>query len=595
MKAQQKNQFNSEFEEEPTVDYRQFLTKYLAHWLWFLISILLCLTIAYLYVKSTTPMYKISARVLVNDEKKGGGLSGNSLLGDLGGLLGGKSTVDNEAEILKTRSLMDKVVKDLQLNISYYKKERFRQVELYEAPFRVEPVKLNDSVTSTIVKLDFLKNGKVALLSEDLDTLVHLNQILSLPGVGYIKIVMKPNVQLKEQNYSFGISSVDNKVLELMGNLDVAVANKLVTIIDLSLNNAIPRKGEDILSRLIYNYVQGNLSDKNEVADSTIAFIKRRLMIIGDELGDAEGNIQGFKQKNSLADMSEQGKLLVATSGQYISDLGKIETQISIVKSVIDYLKEDVQNKRILPSTLLPGDVVFAGAIEKYNTLLLERGRKLIGLTESNPIILNLDKEIGNARTDIESNLTSTLNGLIITRNKLSKQMEGAEGQIRQVPATERNYLKLARQQQIKQELYIFLMQKSEETAISKTANIANSKTIDPPKAQLIPYAPKTSRVFLIGFLIGIICPIIIIYLKDILNNKVQNKEDIIKRTTVPIVGEISQSLDNTSLAVAHSTRSAIAEQFRGIENKFVFLFKRTGRQNSFFLPPVCQGKANLS
>jgi tyrosine-protein kinase Etk/Wzc len=568
--------YNKLYPEEPTIDYRQLLKKYLSFWPWFVFSCVFSLCIGFLYGKYTIPMYKVSARVLVNDEEKGGGLSAaTGVLGNLSGLLGTKSTVDNEAEVFKTKSLMGKVVRDLQLNITYYIKSGFRQEEeIYKAPFMIKCDGLVDGVKPSHVTVHMLTNDKVSLFGDKIDTVVNFNSNILLPELGYIEVRRNVGVPFGDDEYSFSIQSVRSKVTELESSLGVVVGNKQITIIDLTLDSPIPKKGEDILNCLIYNYVRENLRDKNEVADSTIAFINRRLMIIGSELGDAEGSIQSFKQKNNLADMSEQGKLLVTSSGQYVSELAKVETQISIVINILDYLKDSYKNKRVLPSALASPDLVFANAIEKYNGLLLERGRMLIGLSENNPIILNLDKEISNTRIDIESNLTSTLAGLKITKAKLNKQMEGAEGEIQRVPATERNYLRLARQQQIKQELFIFLMQKSEETAISKTANLANSKTIDPPQAEIKPYTPKRLNNYVFSLAFGLLMPFGIIYIKDLLNDKVQLKDDVLNHTQVSVVGEISHNQEGDNLVVSNSSRSAISEQFRSLRTNLAFYLK---------------------
>ncbi|RZJ73719.1 MAG: capsular biosynthesis protein, partial [Flavobacterium sp.] len=476
--------------EEEGVNLKLLLAKIIGKWPWLLLSVCLCLGIAYLYLRYKTPIYKISARVLVNDEKKGAGmLGGNSLLGDLGGLLGSKSTVDNEAEILKTRYLMEQVVRDMDLNITYYHIGRIRDTELYQSPFKVNMITPVDTILSTKINLKLLKDGRIEVSAKDLDTIAHFNQPIRVPKVGSFIISRVPNQKMLDKQYDFNISSVDEKVASLIEQLEVTVTNKLVTIVDLSINHPLPKKGEDILSKLIHKYVEANLKDKNEVADSTIKFINSRLRYIGTELGDLEGNIQGFKQRNNLADMTEQAKLLVQNSAVYMNDLAKVEIQLSMLNSLQDYLKDG--KKRVLPSSLMPADLVFTGLIERYNALLLERDRRLLGLTETNPIILNLDQQIANLRKDMLANLISSKNSLQITRDKLNVQMKAAEGQVKQVPAIERDYLELARQQRIKQELYIFLMQKSEETAISKTSTIANSKTIDPPKSAITPYSPK--------------------------------------------------------------------------------------------------------
>lgn len=563
------------YRDRNSLDFKQILSRVLYHWYWIVLSVVICVFASYLYCRYKTPIYKISARVMVNDEKKGGGLTGASdILGDLGGLLGTKSTVDNEAEILKTRYLMEQVVKDLNLNITYYRKGRVRNVELFKSPFEVSVIFAADTIKSANVGVTFLKDSKVAITSPGVDTIVHLNETFTIPGVGLLQVAKNKEPLNPLTNYSFGIQSVDSKVVELMDALTIEVKNKQITIVDLSLTHPIPKKGESILNKLIGKYIEANLQDKNEVADSTVKFIQNRLAYIGGELGGLEGNIQNFKQKNNLADMTEQSKLLVQASGQYVTDLGKVETQISILKSLQDYLKDDTKNKRVLPSSLIPADFVFNGAVEKYNTLSLERSRRLIGVTESNPGIILIDKEIVNARADIESNIATTLNGFIITRNKLNAQIRAAEGQVRNVPQVERNYLNLARQQQIKQELYIFLMQKSEETAISKTSNIANSRTIDPPKSEVKPFNPKKPVVYLLGLIAGISIPLGLMYVKEIFNDKVQSKEDITKVTQVPIIGEISHDENKDNTVVANSSRSAISEQFRALRTNLSFFFK---------------------
>ena len=571
------SEYKTAHEDIEGLDLKQILSRILANWYWIALSVLVCLACANLYIRYKTPNYKISARVLVNDEKKGAGLSGGGdLLGDLGGLLGTKSTVDNEAEILKTRYLMEQVVKDMNLNITYYRKGTLKKVELYESPYQVKVVAAADTIKATDVEVSFLKNNQVAVSADGIDTLVALDRSFTIPFVGVVQVIKGSAVPVLDEKYAFNIMSVDSKVIALMDAITVEVKNKQVTIIDLSLTHAIPKKGEDILSKLIEKYVQANLTDKNEVADSTVKFIQNRLAYIGGELGGLEGNIQNFKQENNLADMTEQSKLLVQTTGQYVNDLGKIETQISILKSLQDYLKDEGKNKRVLPSSLIPADLVFNGAVEKYNSLTLERARRLIGVTEANPGIQLMDKEIANARADIESNISTTLDGFLITRNRINGQMKKAEGQVRNVPKVERNYLNLARQQQIKQELYIFLMQKSEETAISKTSNIANSKTIDPPKSEVKPFSPKRMVVYLFGLVAGLVIPLGLMYVKDLLNDKIQTKEDIIRITPVPIIGEISHDEGNDNMVVANSSRSAISEQFRALRTNLSFFFKNS-------------------
>ena len=563
------------YDKEVQVDFRRVIKKVLSSWHWIAFSIFICVLISYVYLRYQTPIYKISARVLVNDEKKGAGLgASNEVLADFGGLLGTKSTVDNEAEVLKTRYLMEQVVKDKKLNIKYYKEGYIRNVELYESPFFIKEVKFADTIKNMHVVVNILDNNKLLVKGNGIDTTVNFNAVINIDKIGDLQIVRNPSVPILFDEYGFDIESIDSRVSELMKDLTVGVNNKLITIIDLSLNYPIPKKGEEILTHLIYRYVQSNINDKNEVADSTIKFIKNRLSFISGELGSLEGNIQGFKQKNNLADMSEQARLVVQNTSQYTNELAKIETQISILKSLQSYLSDDVTNEKILPSSLIPVDMVFNAAVQKYNELTLERSKRLIGVSVNNPTIILLDKQIASSRADIEANISSTLSGYIITRNKLNNQINQLESQVRNIPENERNYLNLARQQQIKQELYIFLMQKSEETAISKTSNIANSKTIDPSKSEFKPFSPKNSVVYFLGLFCGFLIPIGIILIKDFFNDRIQTKDEILKITNVPVVGEISHNDDTTNLVVSNSSRSPISEQFRALRTNLSFFLQ---------------------
>jgi len=584
---------SNQLPKDEGLDISKLLPKIIRKWPLIMLSVIVCLGAAYLYLRYTTPMFRISARVLVNDEKKGGNVLGAAAdaLGDLGGLLGTKSTVDNEAEILQTRYLMEQVVKDMQLNITYIKKGRVNDIEIYKSPFTVKFIAAEDTIKATGFDLELLKNNKLSLKSGVLDTVIDFNGKVTFPKVGTFVITKTPGQLFDpEERYKFSVVSVDEKVAGLMNDLNVSVGNKLITVIDLSINHPIPKKGEDILTELISKYVQGNIDDKNEVADSTIKFIRNRLSLISSELGDLEGNIQGFKQKNNLADMTEQSKLLVQNTSAFMNELSKVETQLSILSNLQDYLKDESGN-RVLPSSILPGDMVFTGLMDKYNALLLDRDRRLLGVTETNPVITNLDKQIKNMRTDMLANLISTKNGLMITKAKLEGQMKSAEGKVQQVPATERNYLNLARQQQIKQELYIYLMQKSEETAISKTSNIANSRTIDPPKSEFKPFSPKKSVVALIGLFMGLAIPIGIIYLLEVLNDKINTKEDITDITEVPILGEISHSDDSANLAVSDNSRSAISEQFRALRTNLSFYHNENEKTKVILLTSSMSGE----
>jgi len=562
---------NSIQDRSQKFDFKLIIGRMLSAWPWFLLSIGLGLFISFSYLRYSTPKYLITARLLVNDDKKGGLVGQGDVLADMGGLLGVKSSIDNEVEILKTRDLIEKVVRDMKLNIKYYKKGSIKSIELYKSPFEVTILKQADTIKTGDFILKPLKNGKILLTAEDTKLTTEYDKPITLDHIGVIQI--HNNEPLKEDgtDYEFVIKSIDAASAELLSSLTVLATNTKVTIIDLTLSHVIPKKGEDILNKLIEKYVQSNIDDKNMIADSTIKFIHNRLSIISNELGDLEGNIQGFKEKNNLADMSEQSKTLIQNTTQYVNDLSKIETQLSILSSLQEYLKDDSRNKRVLPSAVFASDAVFNGLIERYNSLLIERDKRLLGETVTNPKIVNLDNQIANLRADMLSNIENTQRTFRISRDGIRRQISSVENNLQQVPKIERNYLNLARQQQIKQELYLFLMKKSEETSVSKTANLSNSKTIDSPKSALKPFSPQRAYVMLVFVALGLILPVAVIYLKDLLNTRIESKDDITRLTDVPIVGEISHNEGGENLIIAANSRSAISEQFRALRTNLSF------------------------
>ena len=556
--------------KEQPFDFKQIFFRYFSAWPWFLLSIAIGLSISFVYLRYSTPKYLVMARLLVNDDKKGGLDMQGNVLGDMGGLFGSKNSLDNEVEVLKTYDLIEKVVEDMKLNITYYRSGSIKNIELYKAPFEVVILKEADTIKKTDFTIKQQKNGKLLLTTNNSEMTVSYDRPITIKQIGILQIHNNTPLD-KNEDYGFTIKSIDAATTELLTSLTVLATNNKVTIIDLSLIHVVPQKGEDILNKLIAKYAQSNIDDKNMIADSTIKFIRNRLNIISNELGDLEGNIQGFKERNNLADMSEQSKILVQNTTQYVNDLSKVETQLNILTSLQNYLKDETRNKRVLPSTTLASDAVFNGLIERYNSLLLERDRRLLSQTSKNANIVNLDAQISNLRADMLSNIENSQRTLTISRDGLKRQINNVEGNMQQVPKIERNYLNLARQQLIKQELYLFLMKKSEETAVSKTANLSNSKIIDSPRANLKPFSPQKQIVTLVFVLLALLVPVGFIYLKDLFNTKIESKEDIIRLTDVPIIGEISHNEDGENLIIANNSRSAISEQFRALRTNLAF------------------------
>ncbi|QEH41861.1 tyrosine-protein kinase [Chitinophaga sp. XS-30] len=564
---------SGEMKDRDRDDMTLFLRRFAANWYWILVCAAMGLAAALMYLRYTAPVYKVRAKLLINDEKKGGGIAGQDNLIDLGSLLRTRSSVDNEAEVLRTRSLMEKTVAETAANITYYRKGRIRDGEIYHSPFSVIVKHTLDTILTRTFDLVPAGEDSVRITDGEFSIQVPFDSAFTLDGIGTVAIHRNPEHAFVHDSYRFRMASIDAQVADYMKRLSVKVTNKQVTTIDLEFETAIPEKGEYMLGTLIQQYVQGNLDDRNTAADSTIAFIENRLLLVSRELGAVENEIQLFRQQNRLANPPEQSKLLMSSAGDYDTQLFEAEEQLNRTKSLAAML-ENSGTEKIAPAAVSPQDPVFLQLLEQYNGLWQERARLLLSMTEENPAIGNLDKRIARLRQDMRNNLAASLRQLNAAREGLRRKAGQIEGAVVNVPANERVYLDLARQQEIKQELFVFLLQKREETAISKTANIANSRIIDPPKSGHHPVSPRRLFVLMIGLLAGTALPLGIIYLMEAFNTRVTRKTDITSRTQVPVIAEIGNSTYGKIVLMNGGSRSPVAEQLRTLRTNLSFFLE---------------------
>lgn len=548
----------------------RFIGRILSNWYWFVLCGLIGLIVAFVYLRYTVPSYKINAKLLVSDDKKGGGMLSSSAMGDLSSLMGTKNSVDNEVEVLRTADLMREMVLAEKAYIGYFNKGTVHSVPVLTAPFSVELLSNPDSISlSYVLEVKHLSGNKIELSNKDTLFQNRSGEPFRLPSAGIFQINLKNGGKTGE-NYGFRISPLRNTIENLRNNLNVEVTNKNVSTIDLTLDHALPKRGEQLLTTLISKYVELNLHDKNVVADSTLAFINTRLRKITQELAGVEDRISGYKKNAQLADISEQSKILLQNSAEYTKSLAVVETQLNNLDALRVYLQDD-KHIRVVPSSVFTQDVAFNSLINRYNELVLQRERLLLANTEDNPLVQNINVQIANVRQDMASNVTSARKQLELTKQSQQLLSNRVTSQINQVPTIERGYIDLARLQQIKQAQYIFLQEKWEETAIGRTANVSNSKVIDSAKAARNPFFPKRKMIFALGLIIGLFLPLAVLTIRDVLNIRVQSLEDLESRNNLPILGMIAHSEEDEQVVVSKTSRSPIAEQFRAMRTNLEF------------------------
>jgi tyrosine-protein kinase Etk/Wzc len=419
-----------------------------------------------------------------------------------------------------------------------------------------------------------LSESKVHISAEGIvNKDISWNDTLHLPE-GVMKVVRQPGNNLIKENYVLRVVSVDKAVTVYRNKLAVNIPNKQVSTIDLTMTSTIPEKGELILNELINAYMQLSVDAKNRIADSTIAFVDNRLALVSHELTGVEKDIQTFKQNNQLADLGEQAKLLISSTGDFSRQLTEQQVKLSVIESLEKYINDETNNKRIVPSSLVLEDPNFVSIIGKYNGLELERERLLMSNTPSNPVVKNIDEQLVGLRGDLKSNLSSFKTGIQTSIGQLQQRSGAIDKKIQQVPAKERVFLDYSRQQAVKQELYLFLLKKREESAISKSSNLAGARIIDLAKSEAFPYMPKRALIYLLGMMLGIILPSIGLYLRGILSRRVVNKLDITENTPAPILAEVGHTDVKTAVIISKDSVTPVAEQFRALRTNLQFVLR---------------------
>ena len=560
-------------------DIKNTLSNFLNNWKLFLFCAIVFLALGFLFTKYVTPMYKINAEVLVQDDNKtstSSSILSSTGLQDFGGLLDVQSNVLNEVAIIQSKDILGKVVRGMNLTIEYYKQNGIRYSEMYhKSPFELYYIPNNDSTLTTIFDLNFTDLGKsnkikIAYQNSLSDTSFSgsFNDTINTPiGKLYFK---RTSIPFEDIPYQIKLYSVDAKVAEIVGNLLIENTNSQTSIISITYNTNVPAKGEDIVHRIILEYTKRNLTEKNRISDSSIAFINSRIAIVSQDLNSIEGQIQNFKQANKIADLSEQSRVLIDNSSLYNERLNQVDVQLNVTNATLNYLNDRNNNKRPVPY-LLNNDPTFLGILQKYNELQAERDKSSLSISADNPITQNLEGQISNLRADMIRSLENQLKALNTTRNQIVNENSTIRTLVNNVPVQERQFVDLSREQGVKQALYLYLLQKKEETAITEASNLAGASIIATPKSDFLPYFPRTILILAASIILGLIVPTVIILLKNILHNRIISREDIKGITNANILAEIGHS-HTKLLSMKEEGRSMLAEQFRVFRTNMDFI-----------------------
>lgn len=561
----------------------------LARWYWFVISLVVTIGIAVFYLLTTPPVYTRSASLLIKMDSKGQSLSsevGNAFA-DMG-LFQTNTNVNNEMQSLQSPAVMYEVVKRLHLEMNYIENDLFYDKVLYgeSLPVNVTINGLPDNNAAAFT-LALSGNGKVRLSEFMLagdevgDSVIEgaLQDTLSTP-VG--EVVIAPTPYFSDTLFSeikVVRSSLISAAERYSRALSVSLPDEKATVINLSVNDVCIQRAEDLLNTVIAVYNENWIKDKNRIAVSTSIFIQERLSVIEQELGHVDESISSFKSEHLLPDVQAAANMYMEQSNEINTQIISLNTQLSMARYIRNFLSNVSEENQLLPANSGIESSSIEGQISEYNTMQLQRNNLVANSSEQNPLVQDMDQSLVTMRKAI----LSSVDNLIVTLNKQIESLQSSEQQttahISANPTQGKYLLSVERQQKVKEALYLFLLQKREENELSQAFTAYNTRVITPPSGNFKPTAPIKRNILLVAIALGLLIPVVIVFIRENINTKVRGRKDL-ENLTLPFVGEIPLVVSekkgdskNKEIVIKQGNRDIVNEAFRVLRTNMEFLF----------------------
>jgi capsular exopolysaccharide synthesis family protein len=585
-------------EDEKPIRFSSLFWNYFQFWPVILLSTLIGGMASYMYLRYTSPRYSAAMKVLIRDETSSGQISEATVFEDLG-LISRSGNIENEMEVLQSVNLMRNVVNNLGLQHRYIHIGSIRDVDVYkDAPFTIAQWQPADSIL----------NPWPVLIVRMRDTMVYsvqwggrqyegrFGESCRFPG-GSLLLARRSGVPANAYRDDFRLilRSTDVAGASLSAGLTVKSIGKRSTVLEVSLIDEVQARARDVLNELARVYDQSNLDEKNQIYVNTIAFIDERLQKLTAELTDVESEVERRKLGNSVFDLSLEAPLIREESREYARSVSDAEIQLDIIRNIRSFLDKDPEHFDFIPSNVGINNLTLTGMLEQFNRLLLERQKAASVLGPTNPQLKAMDDQLATLRLNIKRNMDGLERDLSSTRKILSGKGQDLQNKLKRLPGNERALIEVQRQQSIKQNLYLYLLQKREEAELSRTVSVSNNKVVEPAR-QLGQVSPVRRNIWALGLGGGFMFPILLISLLQALNTRVRNLDDIRRHTQVPLLGLINYDNAQNPIAVTGDSRSVISEMFRLIRANLQFIGSRQRIQTIMVTSSVSgEGKSFVS
>lgn len=560
------------------IDLERWFFRLLSYWWLFILCVGIAWFFAATYIKNATPLYSTSATLLIKDAGSGGGISESQIL-LAEGLLGGGKSLDNEIQILRSLTIMEKVVEKLQANIEYFSEIDSKRKELYSnSPIVLDSFSFNkdypyglglniEVLDSTQFKLRFYANeeGYIATFGKFFNT-----------KVGLFRISRRAGQSAPKGNHTIFIRPKEFAAFGLRSRVEIKrVGSQHASgILSLQMTDAIPKRAADVVNMLIEVYNEEEVNDKNQILLSTLEFIDERVKMLTGELDDVEGGIQRFKSQNEIitGDAASSRGFVMGEIRSQIEKLSEMEVKKEVLRSLETLLRNNPGNSDLIPANLIADNPVLGSLVGQYNTTFLERERLAKSASAENPSLIALEKQLSDIRNLILESLQNLQLDLNIPMRVVQSKIDGLQQNLSSVPSIDKKLLEQMRTQSIKENLFLFLLRKREETALSKAVTSPNTRMVDSARVPKFSIYPQKKLIHISAVGLGLIIPMIIVTILGFFETKVRNEDTITRLTSIPILGRIAFSKKGEDIVIKKGTRTAIAEMFRLLRTNLNYL-----------------------
>lgn len=564
----------------------------LARWKWFVLSLMVTIGVATVYLLRTPAVYTRTASVLIKEDSKGKSVSSDLESFSEFGLFQSGTNVNNELITFQSPALMTEVVKRLRLDMNYFVPGKFHRQVAYGLTLPVD-VTINDlpenesagftlkiQPDGTLYLSDFIRNGTYL---DEKDVKGSLLDSITTP-LGKIIIHTTPNY-VKGEAYTLyvGKSSLYNAVNSCSSNLSVSLNSEKASVIDLSFKDNSTQRAEDVLSMLISVYNENWVKDKNQIAVSTSMFINERLGVIERELGNVDEDISSYKSEHLLPDVQAASSMYMAQSSEANAQILSLNNQLYMTRYIRNYLANDANRTQLLPANSGIESANIESQIAEYNKQLLQRNSLVANSSTENPLVVDMDQALASMRGAI----IRSIDNQIVTLNSQIKSLRQTEQQttsrIAANPTQAKYLLSVERQQKVKEALYLFLLQKREENELSQAFTAYNTRIVTPPHGSMLPTSPVHKNIFMVAFALGLLIPVVIIFMRENMNTRVRGRKDL-ENLTIPFIGEIplftrkkkgilgKKPQEVKAVVVKEGNRDIINEAFRVLRTNLEFM-----------------------